>query len=142
MNGCGEIFGPTTPGYPGYDWHEDAVHSSQCCPESCPTKNSVRKGPSIREIPGILCGATSSIFNIGNGAALLLSNNEPDSPGPSHTLWTPKETSTLFIFPDAILSSSSTWLTLPMPSASGGVKSAAAVATSVWDDSEGIAGAC
>src|SRR5580698_1375002 len=142
MNGCGEIFGPTTPGYPGNDWHEDAVHSSQCCPESCPTKNSVRKGPSIPRGPGILCGATSSIFNIGNGAALLLSNNAPDSPGPSHTLWTPKETSTLFMFTEAMLSRSSTWLISPVPSAKGGVKSAAAVAASVCVDSEGIAGEC
>src|SRR5579863_2268232 len=108
MNGWGEILGPTTKGYPGYDWQVGEVHSSQCCPESCPTKNSVRKGPSMRESPGMSCGATSSIFNIGNGAALLLSNSAPDSPGPNHTLWTPKETWTLFTLTDAMLSSNST----------------------------------
>src|SRR5580692_9699679 len=106
MNGCGEIFGPTTPGYPGNDWHEDAVHSSQCCPESCPTKNSVRKGPRMRESPGILWGVTSSIFTIGNGAALSLISNEPDSPGPSQALCFPTEIWTLLMLTAAMLSSS------------------------------------
>src|SRR5579863_1197786 len=115
------MLGPTTSGYPGYDWHVDTTHSSQCCPESCPTKNSVRKGPSIRESPGISCGITSSIFSMGNGAALLLNKSAPDSPGPSHTLCTPKETWTLFTLTDAMLSSNSNWLTSPVPLARGGV---------------------
>src|ERR1022692_4923255 len=142
MNGCGEILGPTTLGYPEYDWHVGRVQYSQCCPESCPTKNSVRNAPSIRERPGILCGITSSIFTIGNGAALLLISSDPDSPGPSHALCFPKEIWTLFMLTDAMLSSSANWFVSAVPFESGGVKSAAAVAASVCDDSDGMAGEC
>src|SRR5712692_568121 len=106
MNGCGEILGPTILGCPGKDWHVGTVHCSQCCPESWPTKNSARTGPSIRERPGISCGTKSSIFTIGNGAALLLINSDPDSPGPSHTLWFPKEIWTLLRLTEPMLSSS------------------------------------
>src|ERR1700679_1659592 len=142
MNGCGEMFAPTTPGgYPGFDWQVDALQNSQCWPESCPMKNSVRKGPSIRDRPGILCGTTSSIFTIGNGAALLLISSAPDSPGPSHVLCFPKEICTLFMLTDAMLSSSANWLVPPTPFGSVGVKSAAAVAAKVCADSEGMAGA-
>src|SRR5580704_4714222 len=97
MKGCGEILGPTTPGYPGYDWQVGAIQNSQRCPESWPIKNSVRKGPRTFESPGMLCGARSSILKVGNGAALLLISNEPDSPGPSHSLCSPKENCTLLM---------------------------------------------
>src|SRR5271155_4208125 len=106
MKGCGEILGPTTPGYPGYDWHVGTMQYSHCCPDNCPMKNSVRKGPRIFESPGMSCGATSSILNVGNGAALLLISKEPDSPGPSHSLCSPKENCTLSMLSKTALFSS------------------------------------
>src|SRR5271154_6262674 len=142
MKGCGEMLGPTTPAYPGLVWQLGTLQNSQCCPESCPTKNSVRKGPSIRDRPGISCGMTSSIFNIGNGAALLLISSDPDSPGPSHTLCIPKEIWTLSTLTDAMLSSSSNWFASAVPLARGGLPSAAAVAASVCADSESNEGEC
>src|SRR5580698_10709050 len=115
---------------------------SHCCPDNCPIKNSVRKGPRIFERPGMLCGATSSILNVGNGAALLLISNEPDSPGPSHSLCSPKENCTLSILRKTALFNSWKWFAVAVPLGSGGVRLAAAIAASTCGESDGIAGAC
>src|SRR5208282_5020457 len=135
------MFGPTTPVYPGFVWQLDTAQNSHRCPESSPTKNSVRKGPSRRDRPGISWGTTSSIFTIGKDAALLLISNAPASPGPSQTLCVPKEIWTLLMLTEAMLSSSLNWFAVDVPFGSGGVRSAAAVAARVDDDSDGMAGA-
>src|SRR5271170_7672321 len=137
MKGCGEMFGPTTPGCPGNDSHVGTVQNSHCCPESCPIKNSVRKGPRILESPGILCGATSSILKAGNGAALLLIRNEPDSPGPSHSFCSPKENCTLSMLSKTALFNSWNSLAVVVPLGNGGVPLAAPIDASTCAGSEG-----
>src|SRR5271169_8527 len=91
-------------------------------------KNSARKGPRILERSGISCGWTSSILTMGNGGALLLIRNDPESPDPSHELCSPKENCMLLILSETVLLRSWIWFTCDVPLARGGVPSAAAMA--------------
>src|SRR5580700_6697088 len=97
MNGCGLKFEPPRKRGSIVEFSPAAGGGlyTQFCPESCPTNEFIRTGPSQWESSGNSKGATLSISSMVMGAALLLSSNGPLSPGPSHRFCLPNETLTL-----------------------------------------------